>query len=396
MEWLVHPAFFGEILSCLAIWSWAVSWGSMVCWLSYQIFMVGRYVVELMLILMCGLGLHTTEVTLLGGAEVFVRFDKVSIPRCQGRYHRIVPMDWADRFSSHMLVIFYGSQLWPWSICHFYITTSANFSIESLCGWHIPLWLSVQRSGLEAYLQLHFSAHQRGSSGWRISPVTAVIAKCYTWAPLWARPFSRRLFSACPFQSYHICNSRKRERYQWGSCTSSVLCENPRPYLWKPRKSNIIFDSIITATAIRIKVEFDLDPDDEIFGSARKSLLSCIVPLLGILVACFPILAPSIQRIFGTTMFSPSDGETYGYRSSGYYKTTVISGTQMEGPEIPLVTVTQPPMAKKLSEWCHGQIKITSDWEIHSARNSARIDKDSIRRAWDGRLCPFNDFMTMN
>lgn len=39
--------------------------------------MMGRYVVELMLILMCGLGLHTTEVTLLGGAETFVRFDKV-------------------------------------------------------------------------------------------------------------------------------------------------------------------------------------------------------------------------------------------------------------------------------------------------------------------------------
>lgn len=41
--------------------------------------MVGRYIVELMLILMCGLGLHTAEVSLLGGAETFVRFDKVSI-----------------------------------------------------------------------------------------------------------------------------------------------------------------------------------------------------------------------------------------------------------------------------------------------------------------------------
>lgn len=79
---------------------------------------------------------------------------------------------------------------------------------------------------------------------------------------------------------------------------------------------------------------------------------------------------------------SPSDDPaTYGYGHSGYYKTAVLSGTQMEEPEIPLVTIRQPPMAKKLSEWCHGQIKITSDWEIHSTRNSARLDKDSIRRA---------------
>lgn len=46
--------------------------------------MVGRYVVELMLILMCGLGLHTAEVTLLGGPETFVRFDKVGITIGEG------------------------------------------------------------------------------------------------------------------------------------------------------------------------------------------------------------------------------------------------------------------------------------------------------------------------
>lgn len=59
----------------------------------------------------------------------------------------------------------------------------------------------------------------------------------------------------------------------------------------------------------------------------------------------------------------------------------MLSGAQMEEPEIPLVTVTQPRMAKKLSELAQGQIKITSDWEIHSARNSARVERDSIRQS---------------
>lgn len=142
--------------------------------------------------------------------------------------------------------------------------------------------------------------------------------------------------------------------------------------------------SIIAATLVRIKTDYDLETEDLPYSSARKSLILCIVPLIGIIVACLPIIPPALQRLFGTNRFSSlSEGATtYGYTHSGYYKTTVLSGTQMEEPEIPLVSVDRPPMAKKLSEWCQGQIKITSDWEIHSTRNSARLDKDSIRRAW--------------
>lgn len=44
-----------------------------------QIVMLGRYVVELLLILLCGMGLHADEVDRTGGPEAFVRFKKVSI-----------------------------------------------------------------------------------------------------------------------------------------------------------------------------------------------------------------------------------------------------------------------------------------------------------------------------
>lgn len=41
--------------------------------------MVGRYSVELVLILLCGMGLHAAEVARVGGPEVFVQFDQVSV-----------------------------------------------------------------------------------------------------------------------------------------------------------------------------------------------------------------------------------------------------------------------------------------------------------------------------
>ncbi|KAJ6090531.1 hypothetical protein N7486_009346 [Penicillium sp. IBT 16267x] len=335
--------FGGIVVVALRLWSRRLlgvfwQWNDWLILVSL-IVMVGRYIVELMLILMCGLGLHTTEVTRLGGAETFVRFDKLT---------------------------YVGDLLWitvvaliQLSILHYYLRQFQH---------RIVVWMTY-----------------------------TTIALC---SALWIGSLFATAFVCTPAQKFWLtdlaghCGNRKM--LHLGSTMSEAILEAfilclPIPnlshmQLSKSRKVSVgavylLGIIIIVATSVRIKVEFDLNPDDETFGSARKSLLSCIIPLLGIIVACLPILPPSIQRIFGTTIFSPSDGETYVYSSSGYYKTTVISGTQMEGPEIPLVTVTQPPMAKKLSECCHGQIKITSDWEIHSARNSARIDKDSIRRA---------------
>jgi hypothetical protein len=46
---------------------------------SSQIFMAGRYSVGLVLILLCGMGLHAAEVARIGGPEVFVQFDQVSV-----------------------------------------------------------------------------------------------------------------------------------------------------------------------------------------------------------------------------------------------------------------------------------------------------------------------------
>lgn len=42
--------------------------------------MLGRYMVEVILILLCGMGLHAMEVERTGGPEAFVRFDQVGAP----------------------------------------------------------------------------------------------------------------------------------------------------------------------------------------------------------------------------------------------------------------------------------------------------------------------------
>lgn len=65
--------------------------------------MLGRYAVELLLILLCGLGLHALEVERTGGAEVFVKFSQVSATR--------IALEASLTTSSlHMLAICSGSQ----------------------------------------------------------------------------------------------------------------------------------------------------------------------------------------------------------------------------------------------------------------------------------------------
>lgn len=139
--------------------------------------------------------------------------------------------------------------------------------------------------------------------------------------------------------------------------------------------------SIVAIIAIRMKIEFDLDPEDPTYSSARKSILSCIVPLLGIILACLPTLEPAIQTIFGMSA-SPSPVHTSMYDPTfvRYWKTTVLSGRSLEEPEMPLVTLTQPFKAK-MGYLAPGNIQVTSHWEIHSSRGSARLDRSPVRQA---------------
>lgn len=143
-------------------------------------------------------------------------------------------------------------------------------------------------------------------------------------------------------------------------------------------------NSITAATAITIKLELDIKQEDLPYTSARKSFISCVVLPLALIAACVPTLAPVTVSVFGTTVFSPARDPSVRsaiFGARGNYKTTV-SGQQAEEIEVPLVTLTQPPIAKRLAEieLAHGSIFITSDWEIHSSRNSTRNSMRNSRR----------------
>ncbi|KAJ5175934.1 uncharacterized protein N7482_001811 [Penicillium canariense] len=304
-----------------------------------QILIVGRYIVELFLILLCGMGLHAAEVARVGGPEAFVRFDQLT---------------------------YAGDLLWITSVA------------------------LIQLSLLHYYLR-------RFPRQVIIWPAYIMMGLC---SALWVASLFATAFFCTPPKKIWLpdvqghCGNRKL--LHTGSSVSVVILNGlilllPSPVIRDMRLSRarkialgcifILGLIIIAISAIRIKVEFDLDPEDPTYSSARKSLLSSIIPLLGIIVASLPMLPPAVERIFGTSIFSSTvDGSSGGPVSPRYWKTTILSGTQMEETEIPLVTVTMPPMAKKLSELAHGQIKITSDWEIHSARNSARLARYSLGR----------------
>ncbi|KAJ5666780.1 hypothetical protein N7462_011189 [Penicillium macrosclerotiorum] len=299
--------------------------------------MVGRYTVELSLILLCGLGLHASEVNSIGGPEAFVRFDELTYAGdlLWITVVALVQLSILDyylcRFQHRIIMwLIYGllglcSALWIASV----------FATAFFCSPPKKIWLPDTDGHCGNRKLLHTSC----------SVTTVILNGLILLLPL---PMIR-----------HMQMSRARKIAVCGIYVLGLV--------------------ILGVSISRIIVEFKLNPEDPTYGSTRKSLLSSIIPLLGIIVACLPIIPPAIEKLSGSTLFSSTaDGHTPV--SPGYWKTTVLSGAQMEEPEIPLVTVAMPPMAKKLSELAHGQIKITSDWEIHSTRNSARLDRDSVRR----------------
>ncbi|CEJ53842.1 hypothetical protein PMG11_00182 [Penicillium brasilianum] len=303
------------------------------------IFMVGRYSVELVLILLCGMGLHAAEVASIGSPDLLVQFDQLT---------------------------YAGDLLWitilalvQLSILHYYLRRFPHRNI---------MWPTYTTMGLCTAL-------------W-IASTFATAFFCTPPKKIWLSDVQGH------------CGNRKM--LYLGSSVAEVILHGVILLLPIPVIRDMILSRarklalgciyalgivIIVVSAVRIKVHFDLDPEDPTYGSARNSLLTCVIPLLGLIAACLPILPPAIQRVCGTSVFSSTaDGISTSPVSPGYWKTTVLSKGQMEELAIPLVTVTMPPMAKKLSELAHGQIKITSHWEIHSARNSARLERDSIRR----------------
>ncbi|CAG7980110.1 unnamed protein product [Penicillium nalgiovense] len=302
-------------------------------------FMVGRYVVEILMVVLCGMGLHSTEVAQVGGSEVLVQFNELT---------------------------YAGDLLW------------------------VTVVALVQLSILNYYV------HNFGQSTMTLLSYVMMGLCSFLWI---AGLFSTAFFCTPPKRIWLAdtpghCGDRKM--LHTGVNASEAILSFfvvilPIPSirgmsLSKTRKISLMCIqvlglAIVAIIAIRMKIEFDLDPEDPTHSSARKSILSCIVPLLGIILACLPTLEPAIQTIFGMSA-SPSPVHTSMYDPTfvRYWKTTVLSGRSLEEPEMPLVTLTQPFKAK-MGYLAPGNIQVTSHWEIHSSRGSARLDRSPVRQA---------------
>ncbi|KAJ5933115.1 hypothetical protein N7516_007604 [Penicillium verrucosum] len=324
-------------------------WSRPLQWISLQLndlliilamfFMVGRYVVEIIMVVLCGMGLHSTEVAQVGGSEVLVQFHQLT---------------------------YAGDLLW--------VTIIALIQLSVLSYY-------VHRFGQRTITLLAY----------------VLVGLC---SSLWIAGFFATAFFCTPPKRIWLPDTPghcgDREMLHTGVIASETILSFfivilPTPLIWdmpmsKTRKTSlaciqVLGLAIVTIIAIRMKIDLDIDPKDPTYGSARKSILSCIVPLLGIIVACLPTLEPAIQRIFRISALpSPAHTSIYDPTFARYWKTTVLSGRGMEEPEMPLVSLAQPFVAK-MGYLAPGDIQVTSHWEIHSSRGSARFDKSPVRQA---------------
>lgn len=347
--------------------------------------MVGRYVVEIMMVVLCGMGLHSTEVAQVRGSEVFVQFNEVShnewhlFDSCRCMFFKLtLPSAYICGWSSLGHGDRIGSAVHSQLLCaQLQSASSDRVSIY----YHGPMFSSLGCELLCNSVFLHPAEENmacRHSGSLRWSRNVAYQCQC-------ERGCSQLLgcHSSCFLDVAHTVIEDQED------CTDLYPTARARvsnPWLYLDATNIYITDlmtnqypRIITIIAIRLKSEFDLDPEDTTYSSARKSILSCIVPPLGIIVACLPTLEPAIQSMFRKPALpSTAHNSIYDPSFARYWKATVLSGKGLEEPEMPLVGLTQPFMAK-MSYLAPGNIQVTSHWEIHSSRGSARLDRSPVR-----------------
>jgi hypothetical protein len=154
----------------------------------------------------------------------------------------------------------------------------------------------------------------------------------------------------------------------------------PMPLLWKlqmptGRKIALMFVFglgffIIGITAYRIKPMLALDPTDLTYSLSTIGVFASLVPLLGIINANLPLLAPAYKKIFKSSAL--------GSTIHGSMPTNKTDGThqfsELADGEIPLVGV-------KGGE--EHQIRVTTNWDIQSSAALAENHETrSDRTTW--------------
>ncbi|KAJ5352883.1 hypothetical protein N7452_001857 [Penicillium brevicompactum] len=322
-------------------------WSRRLQWLSLQVndclilgatfLMIGRYVVEIILVVLCGMGLRPTEIVHIGGNEVVVKF---------------------------LAVTYAGDLLWIVVVCltqlsilDYYVRNFGQRTINILSYVVAGLCLALSIAGF-----------------------FATVFTCDPPKKIWHENVEGH------------CGDR--EMLHTGIHATEIILNFfilalAVPFTWNiplstPRKFGLVGTQalglvVIIILAVRTKLEFKSESANSTHFAVSKSTLTCIVPILGIITACLPIISPAIQTVSGRPSLTPSTQTFSPDPGSRHWDSRALTGMRLEEPEMPLVTV-HPHVMAKAGYLAPGHIRITSDWEIHSSRGSTRPDRSSVRR----------------
>ncbi|KAI1373507.1 hypothetical protein F4677DRAFT_455936 [Hypoxylon crocopeplum] len=224
--------------------------------------LTARYTIEMSLVLKCGLGLHVDEVTRIGGPDMVILFRKLTY---------VIDLMWLTLVALIKI-----------SILHFYIMTFRN----------------------KTFMYVGYAVMGIAIAFW-----TAAF-------------FSDAFFCIPPEKSWlpdtpgHCGNSSTIYIVLASTdlAIDIIIIALPMPILWglqlptaKKISLTFIFGLgfiIIAITSIRIKFFSDLDPSDITYTFSKIALLSSLVPLLGIINANLPIMAPAFKKMFDSSLLS--------------------------------------------------------------------------------------------
>ncbi|TGJ83284.1 hypothetical protein E0Z10_g5503 [Xylaria hypoxylon] len=146
-----------------------------------------------------------------------------------------------------------------------------------------------------------------------------------------------------------------------------IVIALPMPILWglqlamaKKVSLTFIFGLgfiIIIITSVRIRFFSQLDPADITYTFSKIALLSSLVPLLGIINANLPLSAPVFQRVFSTSILSSTLK-----RSNRTGSTDNFQRLGDEEYRLTNIEVSREPNTSHDD----GKINIRRDWEVNS------------------------------
>ncbi|KAI4596893.1 hypothetical protein KJ359_004803 [Pestalotiopsis sp. 9143b] len=280
------------------------------------VLLVARYTLEMTLVLKCGLGLHADEIERIAGPEMIVLFRKLV------------------------------------------------FAIDLM-------WLTLVALVKTSILQFYASIFRNNAF------VRSVYATIGLVVAFWCAAFFADVFFCDPVHKSWLPETP-------GRCGNSILMYIvlastdltidviilllPMPILWSlqlptPKKLALTFVfglgfGIIAITSVRIKYFFDLDPADITYTFSKISLLSSMVPILGIINANLPILGPAFKRIFNSSLLTSTVKKSNMTTSSASQFRRIADG------EYPLVNIDAAPGSR--STYGEAGISVTKEFNLRT------------------------------